>query len=240
MTRPQFASEPSDTLDGVQVPEMAVEGALLLRTEQQSMRQPAGPRSELRRLTWGPGVRSALIDTRLGPHLRAAWDIAPDASPLTISAVASQHLRALSARLPGNLPTAALTAFGLHPDVQDHSLERRTLWLASRLDRDPRTARRRIDTAIDLLARDITEAPIADVVVPYRLLGDLLRVAPPQLVDHARRVLGQSAINHASACATPDKPAGPIPAAGPIPSPLPPEEVTRLRRLVGITEAGQP
>jgi hypothetical protein len=146
----------------------------------------------------------------------------------------------MCARLPDDLSTAALAAFGLHPEAQDRSLEGRTLWLASQIDRDPRTARRRIDTAIDLLARDITEAPIADAVVPYRLLGDLLRVAPPQLVDHARRVLGQGAVDHASACATPDKSAVPVAPAGPIPSPLSLDEVARLRRLVGVTEVGQP
>ncbi|AUI64293.1 hypothetical protein [Amycolatopsis sp. BJA-103] len=54
--------------------------------------------------------------------------------------------------LPEDLSIAVLAAFGLHPDAVNPFYQDRVGWLAGYLERDDRTARRRIDEGLDRLA----------------------------------------------------------------------------------------
>jgi len=122
---------------------------------------------------------------------------------MAIRGQVSRRLEALCRELPPDLSMAGLVAFGLYLPAQDALLKNRVRWLASHLNRDSRTARRRIDTAVESLARDITVVATVSVAasVPYELLGGLLLDAGPRLVARARGVLGHSTVEHAYACA---------------------------------------
>jgi hypothetical protein len=110
---------------------------------------------DLHTLTRGPGVHTPDISTRLGPHLRAAWGITANATSTAIRREVTHRLEQLCRELPTELATAALVAFGLHPPAQATFLKYRVRWLASYVDRETRTAQRRIDAAVQSLARDI-------------------------------------------------------------------------------------
>ena len=116
-------------------------------------------RDELRKLCKGRGLLTP--DLRLGPHLSEKMRV----SGMTKD---EQRQRAqvggwLSARLaglPDDLSAVAGTALGLHPEAQHRFLGGRVQWLASALDRDERTIRRRIDDALSLLAEYLADDPV--------------------------------------------------------------------------------
>lgn len=108
---------------------------------------------ELVRLRKGRGVNSVRLQEDVGPELRAACGIAPDASP---GAVRDQLVRALeqwAERLPTDAAVAARAALALHPAAQQRFVAERTRWLAEHIGRDDRTARRRMDEALKLMAQ---------------------------------------------------------------------------------------
>jgi hypothetical protein len=85
---------------------------------------------------------------RVGPTLRALSGI--DGSPSDNEARRRlvTFLNDLAAELPEDLRMALRVGLALHEDVQYRFLEDRMHWLATELDRDVRTARRRVDEAI--------------------------------------------------------------------------------------------
>jgi hypothetical protein len=194
---------------------------------------------ELHKLMRGPGVHAPDICTRLGSHLRAAWGITGDAPSTAIRGEVSRRLEALCRELPPDLSMSTLVAFGLYPLVQDRFLKDRIRWLTSHWDRDSRTVRRRIDTAVESLARDIAVVATVAVAasVPYELLGDLLFAAPPQLIENIRRALGQSTVERAYACAT-GEPRW-ANASSVVPGLLPPHGVADGRQSVGVDAASR-
>jgi hypothetical protein len=107
---------------------------------------------ELNELRRGRGLDAADLHQRIGPCLRAACDIAEADPPAAARQKLVLRLTELCGRLPPDLRLAALAAFGLHEEAAGEFLDRRISWLASVLDRDPRTARRRIDLAFRRLA----------------------------------------------------------------------------------------
>lgn len=150
--------------------------------------------AELRFLCRGWGVHSPDLTGRLGPrlaeHLRQATD--RDAEPR--SALIA-WLGALSERLPDDLREAAHAALGLEP--RSRFLHDRQSWLSHRLDREARTARRRMDEALRLLAEAIDAGGPA---VPARTVPDedwylesvrtLLRLdLPAPAVQEERRIV---------------------------------------------------
>jgi len=106
-------------------------------------------------------------------------------------------------RLPDDMRVAALVALGLHEGAQDEFLDRRVDWLANYLDRDPRTARRRIDQAFSHLAEGIElawRAPSRGVGKEFTSDGwyvESMRATlrldadPPQLLE-SRRIVATS------------------------------------------------
>ncbi len=85
---------------------------------------------------------------RTGPTLRALCGL--DDSPTENEARRRllAYLNDLADELPEDLRTAFRVGLALHEDVQYRFLEERMQWLATKLDRDVRTARRRVDEAI--------------------------------------------------------------------------------------------
>jgi hypothetical protein len=85
---------------------------------------------------------------RVGPTLRAlsGIDDSPDENEARRRLVT--YLSDLADELPEDLRTALRVGLALHEDVQYRFLEKRMHWLATELDRDVRTARRRVDEAI--------------------------------------------------------------------------------------------
>jgi hypothetical protein len=73
----------------------------------------------------------------------------------------SDRLTGLAADLPEDLRVAALAAFAICAEARQPLYQERVRWAANRLDRDPRTVRRRVDEAIDLLADLVSSASSA-------------------------------------------------------------------------------
>lgn len=108
---------------------------------------------ELKTARRGRGLYHPDIDSRIGPGLRLACGISDTDLSATIRSKVISRLRDAAGTLPGELSVAALAALGIHPEVRDLSqLQDRVDWLAERLRRDVRTARRRVDEACALLA----------------------------------------------------------------------------------------
>ncbi|QFZ24047.1 hypothetical protein EKG83_05440 [Saccharothrix syringae] len=72
----------------------------------------------------------------------------------------SARLAELAGRLPADLRLATLAAFAIDDDARQLPLyQDRVHWAAVRMDRDPRTVRRRVDEAINHLAELAADAP---------------------------------------------------------------------------------
>ncbi|WP_131741837.1 hypothetical protein [Actinomadura roseirufa] len=112
--------------------------------------------AEFRRLCRGRGVQAPDLLQRLGPRLSAHLSARLTGPPgaRTPPADPRRALLALLAdladALPDDLRTAARAALGLDPRLR--FLQERQHWLARHLERDVRTARRRVDDALALMA----------------------------------------------------------------------------------------
>lgn len=150
---------------------------------------------ELNELRRGRGLAADDLHGRIGPRLRARCSIA-DVDP---AAVARRklvlRLTELCGRLPEDLRLAALAAFALHEEAEGQFLDRRIEWLASHFDRDPRTARRRVDEAFKLLAEQLEDqGGDSNTYAPSGWYTQSLRAVlrmdrdPPQLTEERRIV----------------------------------------------------
>src|SRR5829696_2940044 len=109
--------------------------------------------AELKAIRRGLGLYQPDLAARLGPGLREACGVADQDPAETVRRKVVTRLRDAAAMLPGDLSVSALAALGLHPEVRDLArLQDRVGWLAARLRRDVRTARRRMDEACGMLA----------------------------------------------------------------------------------------
>ncbi|MFF1609480.1 hypothetical protein ACFVYA_16995 [Amycolatopsis sp. NPDC058278] len=148
--------------------------------------------SELRR---GRGLDAADLHQRIGPCLRAACAITETDQPAAARQKLVLRLTELCGRLPPDLKLAALTALGLHEEAAGEFLDRRISWLASVLDRDPRTARRRIDLAFrrldELLGAPAPRSDLHPLAGWYvESMKAMLRLDrdPPELAEERRIV----------------------------------------------------
>ncbi|WP_410641175.1 hypothetical protein [Amycolatopsis sp. lyj-346] len=114
---------------------------------------------ELKTLRKGRGLQASRLPDRVGPALRAACGVAEPDGMVTIRAKVSDRLAELSSQLPEDLRLAALAAFAITPEARQPLYQDRVRWAAARVDRDPRTVRRRVDEAIDSLAELASAAP---------------------------------------------------------------------------------
>lgn len=149
---------------------------------------------ELKSLRKGRGLLGR-VEERVGPVLRAACAVTEDDGLVAIRAKVAGRLTDLAAHLPEDLRVAALAAFAISPEARQPLYQERVKWAATRLDRDPRTVRRRVDEAIDLLAEQASSAAPSPVVSPSAvwhttaLSVALVLDQPSPLVLERRRVV---------------------------------------------------
>lgn len=103
---------------------------------------------ELSRLRRGRGIMASDLRERLGPTLRALAGIDPAGSQEEARRRLLAFLDELAGNLPADLQLAFSAGLALHEDVRHRFLDERMRWLAAMLQRDIRTARRRVDEAI--------------------------------------------------------------------------------------------
>ncbi|MGK3201048.1 hypothetical protein [Amycolatopsis sp. MEPSY49] len=117
---------------------------------------------ELKTLRKGRGLAGRL-DGRVGPFLRSACAVSSDDGQVAIREKVSGRLSELASQLPDDLRLAALAAFAISAEARQPLYQDRVRWAASRVDRDPRTVRRRVDEAIVLLAELVSSSssPVA-------------------------------------------------------------------------------
>jgi hypothetical protein len=111
---------------------------------------------ELGALRRGKGMQAPDLGPRLGPLLR---ELIPGTERLgthEIRECVESELTRMAQSLPPDLHTALMAAFALDPATRGlRFLDERMVWLARQLERDVRTARRRADEAVRLLAGEI-------------------------------------------------------------------------------------
>ncbi|WP_378237069.1 hypothetical protein [Amycolatopsis speibonae] len=92
------------------------------------------------------------LSERVGPALRMVCELTKEDGATEARRKISERLTVLSSHLPDDLRTVVLAAFGLTPDARMPFYQDRVHWAATRINRDDRTARRRIDDGIAQLA----------------------------------------------------------------------------------------
>jgi len=112
---------------------------------------------ELNELRRGRGLAATDLHSRVGPGLCLASGITDTDVPAAVRRKLVLMITGLFGRLPPDLRLAASAALGLHEEADGSFLDSRIAWLAARFDRDPRTARRRIDHAFNLMAEYVED-----------------------------------------------------------------------------------
>ncbi|MCR6484092.1 hypothetical protein M8542_14820 [Amycolatopsis sp. OK19-0408] len=157
---------------------------------------------ELKILRKGRGLLAGRIEDRVGPSLRSACEVADDDGLVAIRQKVAGRLSELAEHLPEDLRLAALAAFAITAEARQPLYQDRVLWAARRVDRDPRTVRRRVDEAIDLLAELATgSSPASSAAQPEaRWHTASLSVAlvldqpRPVVLEHRRIVADQDGL----------------------------------------------
>lgn len=106
----------------------------------------------------GYGIRATNVRRRIGPEIRRICDIAPDADDPEIRAKVISSVRWFSRELTVQDRQAIEIALGAERSALLRLLNLRTEQLATELNLSPRTARRRIDRAFELLADEMLAA----------------------------------------------------------------------------------
>ena len=107
---------------------------------------------EMKALRRGRGILEGRIDDRIGRALRIACGVPEGSSPTDTRRIVSTRLTELADQLPDDLRNAVLAAFALLPDTRQRFYQERVRWVAGRLERDERTAQRRINEGFTHLA----------------------------------------------------------------------------------------
>ncbi|GLZ29147.1 hypothetical protein Lesp02_13370 [Lentzea sp. NBRC 105346] len=108
--------------------------------------------AELKALRKGRGLDAPDIVARIGPALHAAFSLEADDDPADVRARLISEMKALVSSLPTDLADAVSTAFGLVEGTRTRLYGDRVKLLAQRMRRDERTAIRRIDDGIRVMA----------------------------------------------------------------------------------------
>ncbi|TCO62672.1 hypothetical protein [Actinocrispum wychmicini] len=114
---------------------------------------------ELKGLRKGRGILASAITDRIGPALRAVTGTAAEDRPPDVRRKVGGSLLRWAEDLPHDLRLAVLIAFALAEDGRLPYYKDRVRLVAARLNRDERTARRRIDEGIGRLAEVAAAAP---------------------------------------------------------------------------------
>ncbi len=108
--------------------------------------------AELKTLRKGRGIFVPQIGERVGPMLRAACGVVAGDSAGDMRRKVTARLEEHAAGLPQDLQISVLAALAIHPDARLPFYQDRIRWVARYLNRDERTARRRVDDGIGQLA----------------------------------------------------------------------------------------
>ncbi|MEU8635148.1 hypothetical protein AB0C38_23460 [Amycolatopsis sp. NPDC048633] len=152
---------------------------------------------ELKTLRKGRGL-AGRVEDRIGPLLRSACSVADGDGMVAIREKVSDRLTGLAADLPEDLRVAALAAFAICAEARQPLYQDRVRWAAHRLDRDPRTVRRRVDEAIDLLA-ELASSPSSSPAASgdqwhTSSLAIACVVDPPLILERRRIVADQEGL----------------------------------------------
>ena len=166
--------------------------------------------AELVQLRRGQGLHAPDLPARVGPRLRAACGIDPRTAPGDVRQRLAGRIVTGLAPLAPDLRLAVKAAYGLPPASQSHFLRERMEWLGRELGRDARTAVRRVEAGLRLLAESLAaSAPevVPDGVSPYAPEGWyveslhstlLLHVTPVQLLETRRVTATQDGLRRIS------------------------------------------
>jgi hypothetical protein len=119
---------------------------------------------ELKLLRKGRGIYVPQITERVGPALREACGAAPTDNPGDLRRKVASCLEEHAAGLPQDLQVAVLAALAIHQEARLPFYQDRIRWVARYLDRDERTARRRVDDGMGQLAELVVSS--ANGVMP--------------------------------------------------------------------------
>ncbi|MGB3442296.1 MAG: hypothetical protein WBA97_26430 [Actinophytocola sp.] len=108
---------------------------------------------DLKTLRKGRGLFAGNVADRVGQALRELCGVTDQASPGEIRYRVGRRVACLATELPDDLRMAVLAAFGMLPSARHPLYQDRVAWIAARIEREPRTARRRIDEGIHQLAQ---------------------------------------------------------------------------------------
>ncbi len=147
---------------------------------------------ELNELRRGRGLEANDLDRHIGMNLRAFAEISDADAPGVVRRKLLLLMSQTCTQLPDDLRLAAQVGLALDERAQGEFLDKRIEWLATYLQRDPRTARRRMDQAFSLLAEYLSGKQVEGPNNPYAPEGwyvesidALLRLDlnPPQLTE---------------------------------------------------------
>jgi hypothetical protein len=148
---------------------------------------------ELVQLRRGHGVHARDVIERVGPRLAELFGIRPGTPAGQARQLLVQGIGERVVALPPDLRMAVQAAFGLPPASQSRFLRERMEWLGRELGRDPRTAIRRVESGLALLAEQLAVRsapepvpPSESVFAPDGWYIDLLRAAVSLHVDPVR------------------------------------------------------
>jgi hypothetical protein len=114
---------------------------------------------ELRHLRRGRGVLDAELPGRIGPSLKSLSGIEDSDSPTEARSKLIALVDELARDLAEDLRLALSAALAIHPDAQHRFLDERMDWLSFRLARSVRSARRRVEEAIQSIDSSYSQAP---------------------------------------------------------------------------------
>jgi hypothetical protein len=164
---------------------------------------------ELVQLRRGHGLHGPDLLERLGPGLRNAAAIGPEESQGDARRKLATYLATVIDELPPDLRLSVQAALAMAPASEQRFLKDRMIWLGKQLDRDPRTAARRVESGFALLAEQIVASqddshrPPETEYAPDGWYVDLLRSTllfhhdPVQLME-ARRIVATRELDRVS------------------------------------------
>jgi hypothetical protein len=167
------------------------------RDQRHERDQRAAMVKELQQLRRGHGIHAPDVMQRVGPLLGRVCRLDQAGLPGDNRDRLVRRIATAVLELPTDLRLAVQAALGLPPATQSRFLRERMLWLGVQLDRDPRTAMRRVESGLTLLAERLLSQPgdspaPQNVYAPEGWYVDLLRatfmmhVDPVQLLETRR------------------------------------------------------
>jgi tetratricopeptide (TPR) repeat protein len=146
---------------------------------------------ELMTLRQGYGLFARRIDLLVGPALREMCNVDVTDDPGDIRWKVEVRLRDLATGLREDLRTALFGALAIHPDTRRLTYQERVRWVSRRIERDERTSRRRMDEAVNHLARLAARPVHGRRPAVHRTI---LVVDVEQFCDRRRRNVNQVAV----------------------------------------------